>query len=999
MNYRQISPLCLLFLCLLFLTVSVFAKIPRAVFPKPEQPEIRLSDRWDLLVVKFQENTDVRLRLGRLTAPEYVDMAPVRTVLAQYPGTRVERLFSRSESEYDRERRIGEQQSGRELADLNLYFAVRPVSRDAANGLLLELNALGIVECVYPEPLAQLPTHHLPVKSIPIRDSVKTHTGRPPPSFVDDQDYLEASPVGVNAYAAWSYPGGRGHAVKCIDVEAAWNWDHIDLPDYFYLAGDPWPGIYEDHGTAVLGEICSQDNGFGTTGIAPETAPGAVAIDYDDYPDSLAAWFDLASHRLDPGDVWLIELQGDGPADEPVAMEYWQANFDAIAASTALGRICVEAAGNGGQDLDDPIYEGRFDRSVRDSGAIMVAAGTPYDMIPEDFTNYGSRIDANGWGSQIVTTGIGDLYGDNEDEWYTADFGGTSGASPMIVGVCCCAQSIYKTRSYGAVIEPVALRTAITSSGAPQPPPADHAIGPRPDLEALLQLELFDVTRVSTDRTVYMCVDTLIVIVVDYTASGTVDVFLSSGAEPSGETVTLEEIDSGLFQGFILLDNVQQQPGDDLLCVHHGDVVTAEYDNGSIYTGTAAVDCVPPVISDVVTEYVDDQTAVISWITDEPATSVCRYGQQYPFEYIADVTLVTEHRMILSDLLPDTDYLYYVSSTDKAGNFSTDNNGGAYYTFTTWIPVTVFREPMDLDPGWWISGGEWAFGIPGGQGGATGNPDPVSGNTGDHVYGYNLSGDYTNNMPAHHLVSCPIDIRGTRATVLEFQRWLGVERRVQDQATLSVSTDGETWEDLWINPGEVADDAWTPVQYDLTPWLQDDAVIRLRWTMGPTNETRVYCGWNIDDVVIRGAAPAGYASPTPVPTATPTPTPTPTMPCDAPGVDLELPRTVFVAGDIFQLTAWVCNPGDLLMNIPLFVILDVYGELWFAPGWRHYPDQGIDYFQQDFDKGLHEIIVLESFAWPGGAGSADGLYFHGALTDPDFSAILGTMDSVMFGYQ
>ena len=58
-------------------------------------------------------------------------------------------------------------------------------------------------------------------------------------------------------------------------------------------------------------------------------------------------------------------------------MEYWQANFDVIRNATAKGIIVVEGAGNGTMNLDSSIYDGRFDRNVRDSGAIMVGDAGP----------------------------------------------------------------------------------------------------------------------------------------------------------------------------------------------------------------------------------------------------------------------------------------------------------------------------------------------------------------------------------------------------------------------------------------------------------------------------------------------------------------------------------------------------------------------------------------------------------------------------------------------
>ena len=69
------------------------------------------------------------------------------------------------------------------------------------------------------------------------------------------------------------------------------------------------------------------------------------------------------------------------------------------------------------------------------SGAIIVGAGaapTAYggsdvDRSRLDFSNYGSRVDLQGWGEAVVTTGYGDLYNEHPDSnWdYTNSFSGT----------------------------------------------------------------------------------------------------------------------------------------------------------------------------------------------------------------------------------------------------------------------------------------------------------------------------------------------------------------------------------------------------------------------------------------------------------------------------------------------------------------------------------------------------------------------------------------------
>ena len=63
-------------------------------------------------------------------------------------------------------------------------------------------------------------------------------------------------------------------------------------------------------------------------------------------------------------------------------MEYWNDIFDAVNAATASGVIVVEAAGNGEMNLDNARYDDRFNRNVRNSGALFVGAGDSSDRKP-----------------------------------------------------------------------------------------------------------------------------------------------------------------------------------------------------------------------------------------------------------------------------------------------------------------------------------------------------------------------------------------------------------------------------------------------------------------------------------------------------------------------------------------------------------------------------------------------------------------------------------------
>lgn len=157
---------------------------------------------------------------------------------------------------------------------------------------------------------------------------------------------------------------------------------------------------------------------------------------------------------------------------------------------------------------------------------------------------------------------------------------------------------------------------------------------------------------------------------------------------------------------------------------------------------------------------------------------------------------------------------------------------------------------LDTDPGWETEG-QWEWGEPEGRGGEEGRPDPTSGKTGDHVYGFNLAGDYGDNIRERHLTTEELDFTGLVGTELKFWRWLGVEESEYDNASIAISTDRSTWTTLWQNTGEVADGQWTEQVIDLS--MADDAPrVWLRWTMGSTDDSVRYCGWNIDDISIGG---------------------------------------------------------------------------------------------------------------------------------------------------
>ncbi len=335
----------------------------------------------------------------------------------------------------------------------------------------------------------------------------------------------------------------------------------------------------------------------------------------------------------------------------------------------------------------------------------------------------------------------------------------------------------------------------------------------------------------------------------------TAEVFLWSDSEPDPETLTITETgnDTNEFRGTILLSGSQGGPG--YLLVSHGDTVTLNYydedcegEPADVYD-YAVMDCAGPVITGISSSEITDDGALISWITDELSDSIVDYGPTLPPERsVSDSSMTTEHSMRLSALECCEEYYFRVTSTDSLGNTTIDDNGGDYYVFSTLGRFLVMNAEMNSDPVWAISGGDWEYGIPLGEGGFAGSPDPESGHTGDHVYGYNLEGDYDNSVPAYHLTTLPVDCSAAGATILSFYRWLGAS--YSDQALLSASNDGENWDEYYRSSSYISDDEWVECTYDISETANGHSEVYVRWTMGPTTQSVTSCGWNIDDVQI-----------------------------------------------------------------------------------------------------------------------------------------------------
>lgn len=327
------------------------------------------------------------------------------------------------------------------------------------------------------------------------------------PNFVSDQVYLNSAPDGIDAHYAWSKPGGKGNGIRIIDIEFGWNFEHEDLR-LRQIGVIHGINRNNDHGTAVLGIYSADDNEFGVTGISPEALAGAASAVYDLQHGkwNAANAIKTAADRLTQGDIILLEMHAPGPNASGVgqegfiAVEYWQPEYSAIRYAVQRGIYVIEAAGNGGEDFDDPIYTNRFSRSFRDSGAIIVGGGASAEQDDARsriwWSNYGSRLDVQGWGEDIVTTGgRSERYHDLVDHpegcrCYMESFGGTSGASPIVVGAVAVIGGLLKA-AQRPLLSPQEMRNLLVETGTPQSSsvssPLSQHIGPLPNLRKAME--------------------------------------------------------------------------------------------------------------------------------------------------------------------------------------------------------------------------------------------------------------------------------------------------------------------------------------------------------------------------------------------------------------------------------------------------------------------------------------------------------------------------------
>ncbi|MBK9317106.1 MAG: PQQ-dependent sugar dehydrogenase [Acidobacteria bacterium] len=139
---------------------------------------------------------------------------------------------------------------------------------------------------------------------------------------------------------------------------------------------------------------------------------------------------------------------------------------------------------------------------------------------------------------------------------------------------------------------------------------------------------------------------------------------------------------SGLSAGTLYHYRVRSRDGSG------NEAVSGDY----VFMTTPLTDTTPPIISNVSSSGITSSVAVISWITDDPATSRIDYGTSttYGSNTTLDTALVTIHSQTLAGLNPDTQYHYRLRSINANGYETISGD----FTFTTQPVSTGFQEVL-----------------------------------------------------------------------------------------------------------------------------------------------------------------------------------------------------------------------------------------------------------------------------------------------------------------
>jgi len=518
-----------------------------------------------------------------------------------------------------------------------------------------------------------------------------------------------------------------------------------------------------------------------------------------------------------------------------VPIEWWEPWYTAVQVAVGNGMIVCEAAGNGYEDLDAQVYSkgngGHYPFLLEnDSGAILVGAGGAYNSCYGStwrarlsFSNYGSRVDIQGWGECVMTTGYGDAWSEANCD-FTSAFSGTSSATPIVSGACMLVQS-YAETFQGEVLTPSALRTLLTDTGLPQANPSSGNIGPFPDAFAAIN---------SLPAIGVCCVDSSCMLRNELDCISDGGDFLGDETTCDGMPCTLPifiEYPSGLPETIDPYGGTSVQ-------IHVADGSSSPVpDSGNLHVKASGPFWIEvPLVDEGNSDYVAT-FPYMEWDCGEP------------IDWFVSFDTVDGNVVVSPSNAPDTMWSAYVySGQSTLFNDNFQSNMG-------WIPIASAED------------GNWVRGVPSGSGSACDPPSDADGSGMCFVTGNGANEDVDGGSTMLYSPTIPVDM--SEAPVLSYYRWYsngstcGGANTYEDVMLVDISTDGgNSFAPLeMIGPmGDDAEGGWRYVEFNLTEVLGDTGMIDLRllFTCGDEEGPSIIEG-GVDSVKVTNA----YCDPPP----------------------------------------------------------------------------------------------------------------------------------------
>lgn len=232
----------------------------------------------------------------------------------------------------------------------------------------------------------------------------------PDDTFFGDLWGLEDSAApdpGVDALEAWSLTRGAGQVIAVVDTGV--DLTHPDLAGnlwtgpggehgHDFVDGDSDPDDFDFHGTHVAGTAAAaDDNGLGVAGVAPDARIMAVRVLDGDGVGFTSTIADGIEYAAEAGaDVINLSLGGPAGGSGDALTQ------SAVALAASRGAVVVAAAGNEGEDNDDPA-SARVPCTLPNANLICVAA-VDRDGDLSSFSNYGeTTVDVAAPGVSILS--------------------------------------------------------------------------------------------------------------------------------------------------------------------------------------------------------------------------------------------------------------------------------------------------------------------------------------------------------------------------------------------------------------------------------------------------------------------------------------------------------------------------------------------------------------------------------------------------------------------